>query len=76
MDSRLWLFWRCASVGVHVLAASVYGFTLIFLFIYPWGYYYKENDNELASDNSTNKQIPAEYSYAWRYKFLTYWNLV
>ena len=74
MNSRLWFLWRSLSVLIHITAVTLYGFALVFQFAYPWGYNYKQNDQELKFANSTAK--PGEYSFGWKYKFLTYWNMV
>jgi hypothetical protein len=76
MDFRLRIFWRFSSVSIHVIAFLIYGLALVFQFIYPWGYRWKEVDDNLATDNSTDKPIAGEYSFGWKYKYLTYWNLV
>jgi len=74
MGTKLWVVWRCASVSVHMVGVLIYGLGFIFLFIYPWDYNWEENDRFLDSLNTTAK--PGVYTYGWRYKYLSFWNLV
>ena len=74
MNSRVWLLWRSLSVFIHIIAVCVYGFGLVFQFIYYKGYNWRQSDEQLAVSNST--VVPPEYTFGWKYKYLSFWNMV
>ncbi|XP_054166613.1 androgen-dependent TFPI-regulating protein-like [Oppia nitens] len=74
MNIKLWYTWRVVSVLIHLIAVGCYGFALLFQLSHPKGYYWQTNDNELALTNTT--LLPGEYTFGWKLKYLTIWNLI
>ncbi|CAG2104350.1 unnamed protein product [Medioppia subpectinata] len=59
------------SVSIHLIAVSLYGFSLIFQFVYPSGYYPKPQ----TDDQTINSTDTKDFSFGWKYKYLTFWNM-
>ncbi|XP_054155154.1 androgen-dependent TFPI-regulating protein-like [Oppia nitens] len=76
MNFRLWLLWRGFSVTIHIIAVSLYGFSLVFQFVYPNGYYPKQSSTDPKHNASIDvNSTTIDYTFGWKYKFLTFWNL-
>ncbi|CAG2107456.1 unnamed protein product [Medioppia subpectinata] len=44
--------------------------------LYPRGYHWEANDQLLIRLNRTNGIPPGEYTLGWKFKYLTFWNLL